>query len=126
MIERYSFMPASFFQRGSLGSLRKLSVTVPRMVFDVPLSEASSMMFVAAETVFMITRGLQRSRFAYTIDWIANFGVAKTASTFAPEALSLAIWEETSAAVTSYGWAAITFEPEPASPFLSPKSRSFP
>ena len=37
----------------------------------------------------MITSGFHPSRFANTYAWIANVGVAKMQSTFAPEALQL-------------------------------------
>ncbi len=53
MIDRYSFIAASFFHFGSVGSLRKTIETDPSTTLFVPPSEASCMMFDADETAFV-------------------------------------------------------------------------
>ena len=58
--------------------------------------------------------GFQPSLCAATTPWIMNFGVAKRTSVSAPDALSFAIWDETSESVYSYGSDAMIFGPFPA------------
>ena len=53
MIERYSFMPLSFAQRGSVGSLRKTIEIAPSVCFLLVADVARPMMLDALETAFM-------------------------------------------------------------------------
>ena len=52
-------MPVSFFQRGSVGSLRTVVVIEPSTALFFPPSEASTMMFEVPETPLTITFGRQ-------------------------------------------------------------------
>src|SRR4051812_41678964 len=78
------------------------------------------------ETDAMYTCGRQPSLWAVKIAWIMNFGVAKSISVSARDALSFAMLDETSAAVYSYGSEATIFGPFPAIARESPRVMSLP
>ena len=84
--------PASFAQRGSVGSLRKAIEIAPsvRLLLE---AAAIFIVFEALATALTTIRGFQPSLLTAMKRWIAGFGVATMTSTSARELRSFVICE---------------------------------
>src|SRR4026209_256348 len=113
MIERYSATVLSFAQIGSFGFLTKAIDSAP-FVSSGALSRAMPMIVGSIEIDAMYTRGFQPRLCAALIALRKNFGVAKSISVPAFDALRVTPCEETSASVNSYACFATIRGPLPA------------
>ena len=101
MICRYSLTAGSLAQVGEVGSLTNAIERIPSTNFG--LVDAWMMLITVGsiETELMKIWGCQPSLLAASSAWIANCGVAKVTSVFAPFAFSFAIYEETLVSVSA-------------------------
>src|SRR5437867_8537382 len=112
MIERYRATAGSFAQIGSFGFFTNAIERAPFVSSDA-LRRAIPMIVGSIDTEVTYTCGFQPRLCAARIAVRKNFGVAKSMSVSAAEALRSPTCEETSAPVNSYGCRATVVGPLP-------------
>src|ERR1700722_16971891 len=98
MNARHSFMPGSSVQLGSVGSFRYCVLSIP-----TDFSGPAGCITVPTEVATLVMKnvGFQLRSLTLRIDCAANFGIAATSNTLAPELCNSDICESIVASVVS-------------------------